>query len=153
MFSELLDMCVDEKRKTEVGFSGTRKGMATAQKLKFLDIIDRLNVGILHHGGCIGADMDAHNLVGKLGIRRVVHPPVNKKAIGDYSNAEEIREEKGFLDRNRDIVDEGDDGLIATPLGIESDFPRSGTWFTIRYAKQRQKDCVIIYLDGRVEKG
>jgi len=53
----------------------------------------------------------------------------------------EIREEKPYPVRNRDIVDESD-MMVACPGGPEE--LRSGTWSTIRYAHKQGKEVLIL---------
>jgi hypothetical protein len=57
-----------------------------------------------------------------------------------FRQADEIAEDKDFLERNRDIVDRVEI-LIAAPEGPE--VQRSGTWSTVRYARGK---VIPIYL-------
>lgn len=50
-----------------------------------------------------------------------------------------------YLDRNHYMVDRCN-LLIACPEGIEA--LRSGTWATVRYARKRPRNHLIIYPDG-----
>jgi hypothetical protein len=94
-----------------------------------------------HHGDCVEADEIAHGLAFQIGFRIVIHPPniTNRRAFcRDYA---EIREEKPYLSRNTDIVNETD-RLLAVP-----DRPRtirSGTWFTVRCAERQRKPVKLI---------
>lgn len=95
----------------------------------------------MHHGDCIVGDWLAHRIGRELGLRMIGHPPDNpkKRAFCDF---DEIRPEKPYLERNRDIVDETD-VLIGMPDGPER--LRSGTWSTIRYGrKTRGNDKVRV---------
>jgi hypothetical protein len=63
----------------KIGITGTKKGMSTNQKISLcllfedFDIIDEF-----HHGDCIGADAEAHDILdGNVYI--VVHPPTIPK--------------------------------------------------------------------------
>jgi hypothetical protein len=62
----------------------------------------------------------------------VIHPP-DKKERRAFKEGDEIRKEKTYLQRNKDIVDETT-LLVATPKGDE--VRRSGTWMTIRYFRK-----------------
>jgi hypothetical protein len=94
------------------------------------------------HGDCIGADAEASKIAKKLGYKIILHPPINsnKRAWSDYDEARPVKE---YLVRNHDIVDETQ-FLIATPKS-EIEEVRSGTWATIRYAKDRYRNIIIIY--------
>ena len=127
-----------------VGFTGTQKGMTEFQKEKFNYHIQRIKPDEFHHGDCIGADEEAHNIVRKVlpDCRIVIHPPLNpsKRAwcVGDVYHTE-----REYKERNYDIV-EYSDVLIATPEQPD-EILRSGTWMTIRYARKwKVRDIIII---------
>jgi hypothetical protein len=135
----------------KIGFTGTKNGMTFDQKNNFLVTLDELNdehhLEEFHHGDCIGADEDAHQIVETYfpHVMIHIHPPENgyKRAFckGGFSH-----QERPFLVRNRHIVDLTD-VLIATPDG-DNEQQRSGTWSTIRYAKKINKDVTIIGPSG-----
>lgn len=50
----------------------------------------------------------------------------------------EERPAKPYLERNKDIANEGIDGLIAAPSGWVEEL-RSGTWATVRYARKLKR--------------
>jgi hypothetical protein len=127
-----------------LGFTGTSRGMAPRQ----LKVMRQLlyNINTLHLGDCIGADTEAYDAALQFGIKLIGHPPCNgcKRAFLSY---DEERAEKSYLDCNHDIVAEGIDGLIATPHGFVEE-QRSGTWATIRYARQLKRRIWIVLPDG-----
>lgn len=128
------------------GFTGTRHGMTAAQ-LNWLR--HTLPAGApLHHGGCVGSDAQAHvcALDGEGGV--TVHPPANPALRMPFDDRAVWLGEKDYLDRDRDIVD-ATDLLLATPDGPER--PKSGTWYTVRYAVASGKPVHICYPDGTVE--
>lgn len=125
--------------------------MTRAQMKKLAELFDgyRPIDTILHHGDCIGADAEAHEIAFERHFGIVIHPPENHskrawKPIG------EIRPRKPYLARNRDIVLETD-FLVACPFEMKEQL-RSGTWSTVRYAKKLAKPVIIIYLDGSSSK-
>lgn len=140
-----------------LGFTGTRNE-PTDEQLKWLRAT--FVVGLpseLHHGACIGADAQAHwqalNCLGGR-IQIVVHPPDNQsrmmpmnKILSPFGGIA-VLSPKPYLDRNRDIVD-ACDKLIALPDGPER--PKSGTWYTVRYAMKMSKPVWICYPDGTLE--
>lgn len=132
------------------GFTGTQHGMTDAQK----DALRRFltgSSGELHHGDCVGADAEAHQIADECGYCPVLHPPTNysKRAWCDVP-AHLMKRERPYLDRNRDIVDDTV-ALIAAPREFEEQ-SRGGTWYTVRYARQRGKPVVLILPDGRIKQ-
>lgn len=126
----------------EIGFTGTRAGMTEEQKKVFRDMLILASVFTeasvrLHHGGCVGADEDAHHIAKEMGAKIVVHAPINKMGVFDYSDADEIRDSKEYLERNHDIVDES--MFLAAAPKTKEEVLRSGTWATIRYARKQNK--------------
>jgi hypothetical protein len=132
-----------------LGFTGTERGMTVDQRV-VVDSYLKTLVGEFHHGDCIGADEQAHNMVNaRKGVFIVIHPPEDdtKRAfcLPVYGT---LRPTLPYLTRNHDIVDDTDE-LLATPAGPER--LRSGTWATIRYADKVGKLIRIIHPDGHLE--
>ena len=132
-----------------VGFTGTRNGMTKAQKGAVKDLLLRLKPTMVHHGGCVGADIDFDDLCFQLKIECVIHPSDMKSMQGVWHIPAQLREEHPPLERNRHIVDETT-LLIATPAGVNKVL-RSGTWYTIGLAQAGGKVACIVYPDGHVE--
>ncbi len=100
-----------------------------------------------HHGCCIGSDEQAHELAEMLEYRIVLHPP------SDLSKVMKLDFDKylchgqlPYLKRNRVIATEYD-VLIATPFEA-AEIVRSGTWATVRYARQAGTGVVIAWPTG-----
>lgn len=139
----------------KIGFTGTQIGMQKLQKRAFRQLIWELigegNQVEFHHGDCKGADKEAHNfIVNDFETELILHPPKidSKRAFCDFS---QCREPKLYLDRNKDIVAESEI-MIATPKEFAMQWKGSGTWATIRYAKQAKKPLYIIFPDGSITK-
>jgi len=134
----------------KVGFTGTQNGMTAEQLRTFGEIIKKLRIDEFHHGDCVGADKEAVEAVIYVqpDVHVVCHPPENpsKRAFTSFN---ETRDEKPYLVRNHDIVDECG-LLIATPWEYAEEL-RSGTWATIRYARKSGKRIVVIYPDGTLQ--
>ena len=128
-----------------IGFTGTQLGMTDAQKARLRTILQASQGVDFHHGDCIGADVEAHDIALELGLIPVIHPPQNPSKRA-FKPATTILPTKDYLDRNHDIVD-GTLLLIACPKEPEEQL-RSGTWATIRYAKKTNKNIYIIIPDG-----
>lgn len=132
-----------------IGFTGTQQGMTIDQKTEFLHRITIFDMAEFHHGDCIGADSQAHDMVRlfpKCSIH--IHPPINKIKSA-HKKGDIVHKEEEYLHRNRSIVFHTDI-LIATPKEATEQL-RSGTWATIRYAKRTHKTCLIIFPDGSVQ--
>jgi hypothetical protein len=130
-----------------IGFTGTRNGMSENQKKTFEFIISTIPILRFHHGDCVGADEDAHNIV--LEYRKtyqveiIVHPPENR----DYCKVnrdeyDEIKKPLSYSERNKNIVDSSDI-LIACPNTLY-ETTRSGTWSTVRYARKKKVPVIIL---------
>lgn len=109
----------------KVGFTGTRQGMSAAQCRQLQTVLYALR-GVLefHHGGAVGSDRQAAQLAATLGF--VTEHPAKGDPLG----------------RNRAIV-ASVDLLIAAPES-DTEVLRSGTWATVRYARQAGKPVVML---------
>lgn len=132
------------------GFTGTQQGMTEAQKSTLRNYLTGSS-GELHHGDCIGADSEAHDIAAECGYSIVLHPPTNysKRAWREVPS-HMIRREKPYLARNQDIVHDTI-SLIATPAEAEEQL-RSGTWSTVRFARKQGKAVVLILPDGKIQQ-
>ena len=133
-----------------IGFTGTRKGMTKAQMKSLLKVLEKLKFREVHHGDCIGADKQFHNLIRLFfpKARIVIHPP-NIPTYRAFCKGDIILPEKYYLDRNEDIV-KSSDIIIACPKEFK-EVKRSGTWSTVRCARRLGKSVIIIYPDGSIE--
>lgn len=137
----------------KVAFTGTQQGMTARQLLGVMGFLVFSEVHIIHHGDCIGADAQTHQicqlLKGVRAISIIIHPPENNAKRAWCKGYSLLHHPKPYLARNRDIVDDGE-VLLATPKEDEETL-RSGTWATIRYARHQAKPIVILWPDGRTE--
>ena len=146
-----------------VGFSGSQTGVTKAQLIWLNYELHAIGMTELHHGACIGADAAAHMIAleyftGSTGdgipeLPIVIHPPENMSKVEMrclLRDQEIVRvlPRKPYLVRNRDIVN-ASNILLATPDGPER--LRSGTWATIRYARDLKHPIKICYPNGEVE--
>lgn len=142
---------------TKVGFTGARSGMTDEQARRVAHLLleaQKVNPGPweFHHGACIGADERAAMAAGNLGYMLIEYPS-NLPHARTRLVSHETHTPKPPLERNHDIVD-ACHFLIAAPSG-PSEVLRSGTWATVRYAREAGKRIVLVYPDGsfEVEKG
>ncbi len=124
----------------KIGFTGTQIGMSQRQKDRLRWVI--ADASEFHHGDCIGADAEAHEIALGLGLKIVIHPPLLESKRAFCKGAFQVLDPKEYLDRNRDIVD-CCQILIAAPRNMKEEL-RSGTWSTIRYAKKTKKPGLVL---------
>ena len=124
------------------GFTGTQQGMTPKQLAEVQRVLQEEQAGWFHHGDCIGADAQAHEIAQRLGLMICIHPPEDPRKRA-WCSGDQTFPEKPYLIRNHDIVNQSD-FLIATPKEYE-EVLRSGTWATIRYARKSNKRVRIIY--------
>lgn len=133
----------------KLGFTGTRFGMTDEQKAVIRSLFATINRVELHHGDCVGADADAHEIARQLGGHVVIHPPVSESHRANCAG-DELRARKTHFARNRDIVQETKI-LIATPFTMQEE-DRGGTWYTVNYARKVGRWLIIIWPDGSVKE-
>jgi hypothetical protein len=138
----------------KIGFTGTKTGMTDAQRetvRKYLVYFRRKNWDDqFHHGDCVGADEQAAEIAHELGYWVGGHPPGNEKYRAHFQSDHNFPA-KDYLPRDHDIVD-ATDLLLAAPKTAH-EIQRSGTWATVRYARKRGKQILIILPDGDIWDG
>ena len=129
----------------KVGFTGTRNGMTLDQKTRLRNLLFGLvstdGPNEFHHGDCLGADAEAHEIAVQLGYTAVIHPPINPTMRAFCSGT--ILEPLDYLERNQEIVNFSSI-LIAAPHE-NKEVLRSETWSTIRRARSAGKEVKILY--------
>lgn len=131
----------------KIGFTSTREGMTTEQLASVQEILNQHRNGEFHHGDCVGADAEAHAAAESLGMRIVIHPPLDHK-LRAHLSAPHIFPSKPYIERNHDIVDETE-AMIATPATSKMEL-RSGTWATVRYAVRMGRPVLVVWPSGNV---
>ena len=142
----------------KIGFTGAQKGMTDLQKhtvgvllFQHGKVLNDKVEAEFHHGDCVGADAEAHDIAIEHGIDVVIHPPISDKQRAFCKDAKLVHPEKKYLDRNHDIVDDCN-FLIGAPFG-EKEVLRSGTWATIRYAMKKRGygGVYLVYPSGEYD--
>jgi hypothetical protein len=134
-----------------VGFTGTRSGMSSAQRQSVLlalrSLLEKHGEVRAVHGDCVGADADFDQLCSELQIPREIYPCTieNARAHCENKGALCLRQPIAPLKRNEQIVN-AVDILFATPYSRVEE-RRSGTWFTVRYARKISKPHEIFFTD------
>lgn len=130
----------------KIGFTGTRQGMSQVQKDSLYRILeDYREAGEVefHHGDCLGADDEAHDIAIQTHCSVVVHPPkIATFRAFRHEAGVKVLPPKDYFDRNHDIVD-ATDFLIAAPKTDHEEL-RSGTWATVRYADKKGKKVTLL---------
>ncbi len=126
---------------TDIGFTGTRKGMTCSQKKALRVLFNDVSSPVFHHGDCVGADADAHAIASKYNAAITIHPPTSA-AYRAWCRSGTMRPSKPYIQRNHDIVD-AVSILIAAPASLTEE-QRSGTWATVRYARFTKTPVIIL---------
>lgn len=127
-----------------IGFSGTRAGMTPLQTAAVVDTLRQHRFAIVHHGDCVGADEELHEISKQLGFYVIVHPPKNS-AFRAFCRGDEILPPDSYYNRNQAIVDVCA-FLIAAPKTMSR---VGGTWDTIRRAQRADKPVLLHKPDGK----
>lgn len=134
----------------KIGFTGSREGMTDAQKSSTIKFLCGVGATEGHHGDCVGGDADFHQICKDLRIPIVIHPPTEER-LRAFCESDEIREAKGYIERNRAIVNETHI-LVACPK--ENHVPETvfgrGTWSTVRYAINKGRRTYTIWPSGDI---
>jgi len=133
------------------GFTGSRKGMTQEQMASFRSLMKQFQPQGFRHGDCVGADADAHGIMLELGMEsdRIWLFPSDIVAMRAFCCGLVATRPQSPLMRNRLIVDHSD-VLIATP-DTSYERQRSGTWATVRYAKQSHRVVIVIAPCGTMQ--
>ncbi len=128
----------------KIGVTGTREGMNETQFKELHEYLKQFDPATteLHHGDCVGVDVQVAELAMLLGFRVVCHPPESDH-LRAFHKSHEFRQSFGYLKRDRNIVDETD-LLLVVPLQDEWQ-PEGGTWYTHDYAKKKGKNLVVFF--------
>ena len=141
-----LNTCYHGHMLVKVGITATRKGMSEMQKTTFARelkwLVEQGHTIEFHHGDCIGGDSEADMIVRNIGNSVVhIHPPVNPKYRAFCAQeGDTVYGMRPYVDRDHDIVN-AVDLMYAGPKDHELEERRgSGTWTSIRYARERMAE-------------
>ena len=142
-----------------VGFTGTRHGMSDAQASRVRKLVaDLAEIDSItcHHGDCVGADSQFHDIARAGDARVTIHPGQGpgllaagvRDELRAFCHGDITHALLGHLARNRVIVSESD-CMIAAPFEMQHQ-TRGGTWYTIDFASKVGKPLVIVLRDGSI---
>ena len=132
----------------KIGFTGTQEGMTASQKLRLYETLRKLRTSSkdesdeFHHGDCIGADTEAHEIALMLGYDIIIHPPTNPKKRTFCEGYKRRANPLPYLDRNKRIVESTSILIVAPKSDVEE--LRSGTWSTYRYGKAHGNMIILL---------
>lgn len=142
----------------KIGFTGTRDGMSNKAKDTVYNVLEKYKPDEVHHGNCIGADGDFINIcVFQVKIPYIIaHPGMSyfSNVVGPQTTniSDEYKKPDTHFKRNRTIVD-STDLLIAVPKKKpDATEQGGGTWYTINYARKKQKPIIIVWPDGSTQE-
>jgi hypothetical protein len=131
-----------------LGFTGTRSGMTEAQKQAFTRFVMAIDYVEFHHGDCVGADADAHEIVSRHPRHTIIiHPPVSDKDRA-FCKGDVVRSPKTYFARNRHIVLETEETVGCPYQNQEPVPPTGGTWYTLKYSEKVKHTTHVIWPDG-----
>lgn len=128
-----------------IGVTGTREGMTPHQMVEVGRLLSRLVIEgphTLHHGDCVGVDIQVARIASKLGMVTVCHPPIDQSLRAFHESTETLAP-LGYLARDRKIV-ESCEFLIVVPKHHQWQ-ATGGTWYTHDYSVRRGVPRMIIW--------
>lgn len=135
-----------------VGFTGTRVGPRPAQTAAIRRFLVHMLPRCFVHGGASGCDRIAHGIAESLGIPQIeIHPSTTQSPSlwgGDMNPRCIIYPPLPPLERDLVIVGRID-GLLACPR-TDIEVSPSGTWATVRYAREAGVPVYLVRSDGRI---
>ena len=153
--ASLTSATMSEMTRPQIGFTGTRHGLTPLQREAVAAILERATRAgafVAHHGDCVGADAEFHDLCRMLPQSYiVVHPgpledlPNQAGRVGD-----ERRLHLPHMRRNKNIVIAAT-VMIAAPFEL-SPQEHGGTWRTIEMARKAKRPLAIVSSDGATAK-
>jgi len=134
-----------------IGFTGTRNGMTVEQMIALKELLNILEEPLIaHHGDCVGADKNFHDIIKKFRPNTLIHiHPPSFTAERAFCKGDVLLSEEDYRTRNYNIVDSCDILIAAPYRNTEESY--SGTWMTVRYARRKQKRHVIIWPTGKMK--
>ena len=135
----------------EFGFTGTQQRLTNPQSKSLVVVFDELfrrGSRVLHHGDCRGADDTAHFIWTQLQGDIHLHPPTDPSKRANCQGASRLYAPQPYLERNMEIATRSA-FLVACPKGMTEE-RRSGTWATVRYARNQNKHIIFIFPSGDI---
>jgi hypothetical protein len=139
----------------KIGFFGTLRGLTQLQKDAFTDLIKEMDIKEFHHGDCVGADEQAHNIIRKIApdCEINIHPPV-RDLHRAYCEGDVDFVEMDYIARNEEIIDFTDMVVACTDQRIKGQrkVGPNDPWRALEYAEEVKKHTIIIKGNGEKEE-
>lgn len=136
----------------DFAFTGTKNGPTPSQAFGLSNVLHQVKTDgyvKMHNGDCVGSDkFSAHMWKYRFNGDIILHPPTNPKYRAWIDFADIMMPEGDYIERDHDMVDMSS-LLVGTPKTM-SEYLRSGTWATIRYARKIGIPRILIYPDGSI---
>lgn len=58
----------------KLGMTGSRDGMSEKAKETLISFLNNTKIDKVHHGDCLGADREFHDIVSEYKIKTIIHP-------------------------------------------------------------------------------
>lgn len=93
----------------KLGMSRNRIGLTPEAKNILIEFLKENcnNIGEVHHGDCVGADKDFHDICNENNLNIIIHPPTDNK-LRAFCQGNKLLLPKKYLIRNKDIVNSSD---------------------------------------------
>lgn len=89
----------------KIGVTGTRNGATLDQLASIVDFFKTVPANSeLHHGDCVGVDVEVALVAREFGVKTVCHPPTSTSLRG-FFDSDSYFPPLGYLARDRKIVD------------------------------------------------
>lgn len=141
-----------------LGFSGTRYGMTLLQRRAVYRVFrwyrDNRNAITVHHGSCVGADAEAHDIARMLGLAVALHPGVSAdgssplRAECAMLEGERVWMPRDFRTRNAAIA--ACTGVLVAAAGDDTE--DRGTAHAISCAVKLERPVVVASADGCLQR-
>jgi hypothetical protein len=133
------------------GETGTRDGATRLQLASVGWLWSRYHITGLRDGDCVGVDAQLYHMARAMNLDVVIHPPTNDKFrafCGAYDTQTTILPEKGYYERDRDLVN-ASAVMVACPKQLlELGKMQGGTWYTINYTRKLKLPLAIAWPNG-----
>ena len=143
-----------------IGFSGTRHGMTLPQRRAVYRVFrwyrDNRRAITVHHGSCVGADAEAHDIARMLLLAVTLHPgmeadgsqPLTASCALLRGWGERSWAPQPYLLRNQ-VIAACAGVLIAAPHG---ELPSHGTNHAISCAVKLERPVIVVSADGHLQR-
>lgn len=128
-----------------LGVTGSRQGLTAFQSRWTIKFISQevSSIRVLHHGDCIGADEEFATSCRSIDKTYIIAHPGDTPHFRARCRANDlVLPNLGNLERNRVIV-KLSDFIVGFPSS-HYPTPRSGTWYTLNYAKEKRVPRIIV---------